>query len=43
MPNVWIRALKKYNENKPKYTVPKKGTVEYAKVKKIMEKMKKSS
>ena len=41
MPNVWIQALKKYNEGKKKYTVPKKGTAEYNKVKKIMEKMKK--
>ena len=41
MPNLWIQALKKYNEGKKKYIVPKKGTAEYTAVKKIMEKMKK--
>jgi hypothetical protein len=38
--NYWISALKKYNEDKPKYIVPKKGTPEYSEVKKIMNDLK---
>lgn len=31
----WIEALKEFNKGK-KYTIPKKGTAEYAAVKKLM-------
>lgn len=37
MPNTWIRALKIWNKNKPKYKVPKKGTSDYIEVKKIQQ------
>ena len=35
----WIEALKVYNQNKDKWTIPRKGTSEYKKVKKIMDSM----
>jgi hypothetical protein len=34
-PNKWIRALKKYNQGKPTYCVPKKGSSAYKEVRKI--------
>jgi len=34
--NKWMAALKKYNHNKGKWCIPKKGTTEYAKVREIM-------
>jgi hypothetical protein len=37
----WIAALKKWNEGKDKWTIPRKGTAEHAQVIRIMEKMKK--
>ena len=37
MPNSWIKALKIWNRDKPKYTVPKKGTKGYNEVKKIQK------
>jgi hypothetical protein len=40
MPNKWIRALKIFNKNKPKWVVPKKGTKEHKQVKKIMATLK---
>ena len=40
--NKWIKALKLWNSKRKgkKYLVPKKGTPEYAQVKKIMAKLK---
>ena len=35
MSNPWISALKKWNSGKPRWTIPKKGTVDYLEVKKI--------
>lgn len=37
MANKWIEALKKYNEKKGNWCVPKKGTKEYDEVRKIMD------
>jgi len=37
--NSWIIALKKWNEGKDKFCIPKKGTKEYDEVKKIMSEM----
>jgi len=38
MPNSWITALKKYNENKGggSWCVPRKGSPQHAEVKKLM-------
>lgn len=35
----WITALKEYNKDKDRYTIPKKGTDEYDQVRKMMEGM----
>ena len=35
----WIEALKVYNQDKDKWTIPRKGTAEYKKVRKIMDSM----
>ncbi len=32
MANEWIKALKKYNQGKSSWCIPKKGTTEYKKV-----------
>lgn len=37
-PNRWLKALKKYNQGRSKWIVPKKGTAEYRAVKSIMDK-----
>ena len=37
--NSWAMALKKWNEGKPMYHIPKKGTKEYDEVKALMLKM----
>lgn len=37
--NSWLQALKLFNQGKPKYTVPKKGSAEYKKVKDIQKKI----
>lgn len=37
--NKWALALKKWNEGKPIYHIPKKGTKEYDEVKALMAKM----
>jgi hypothetical protein len=37
MANNWITSLKKFNENKDKFCVPRKGTEDYQKVLKIMK------
>jgi len=42
MVNLWIKALKEFNQNKGMWCMPKKGTSDYLKVKKIMERMKKT-
>lgn len=34
----WIQALKIFNKGKKKWTIPKKGTEDYKKVKAIMAK-----
>jgi len=36
--NRWLKALKKYNQGKAKYIIPKKGTPEYRAVRSIMDK-----
>jgi hypothetical protein len=33
----WMTALKEYNKNTEKYTIPRKGTSEYDAVQKLME------
>ena len=38
-PSSWILALKKWNEGKPKWCVPKKGTADYEEVAAIRKKM----
>jgi len=35
----WIIALKLFNKDKPRYLIPKKGTVDYDTVRKIMDDM----
>ena len=40
MVNLWIKALKEFNQNKGMWCMPKKGTSDYLKVKKIMDRMK---
>ena len=40
--NTWIRALKIWNKDKPKYTVPKKGTKDHKEVMQISNKLKTS-
>lgn len=35
MAKTWIEALKKFNEGKAQYTIPKRGTAEHAEVSKI--------
>jgi len=35
----WITALKLFNKDKPRYLIPKKGSVEYDTVRKIMDDM----
>jgi hypothetical protein len=37
MANNWITALKKFNESKDKFCVPKKGSEDYQKVLKLMK------
>ena len=32
----WTEALKKWNKDKPKWSIPKKGTAGYDEVKKMM-------
>lgn len=39
--NEWVKALVEYNKNKKKWSVPKRGTKEYQKLKKIYDKLKK--
>jgi hypothetical protein len=39
MANKWITALKKWNEGRDKYCIPKRGTPEYDEVRKIMGEM----
>jgi len=41
MPNAWMEALKEYNKGNNSWCIIKKGTIEYDKVKKIMENKKK--
>ena len=38
MGNAWQMALKEWNSKREKYLVPKKGTKEYAAVKKLQKK-----
>ena len=33
----WISALKKYNESKPMWCIPRRGTIEHKKVLEIMK------
>lgn len=40
--NSWIEALKKWNQGRERYCVPRKGTPEYQEVRKIMDEMKNS-
>jgi hypothetical protein len=35
-PNAWVKALAIYNDKKPVYTIPKKGTKEHKRVQNIM-------
>jgi hypothetical protein len=39
--NEWVKSLVEYNKNKKNWSVPKRGTKEYQKVKKIYDKLKK--
>ena len=41
MPVSWIDALKKWNEGREKWSIPRKGTPEYDEVMKMMGKPKK--
>ena len=36
--NRWLKALKKYNQGRERYVIPKKGTPEYKAVRSIMDK-----
>lgn len=38
MVNEWLKALKKWNQGKPKFSIPKKGSKEYLEVKRLMNK-----
>ena len=38
MPNPYMDALKKFNDGKPGWCVPRKGTADYDKVMKLMTK-----
>ena len=38
-PSKWLAALKEYNKDTGKYSIPKKGSEEYDQVRALMEKM----
>ena len=39
-PNAWMKALKDFNKGKKTWTIPKKGTSDYAEVRSLMAKYK---